>query len=146
MCIAGSVVIVIHAPQERAIASVQEIWTMATQTGMPEFIYIFASSLPSWCTSIRMTTYLSCYCCLGYSSAFLLYVASVIVIVFVLVFHFAPLYGNSNVLIFTGICSLMGSLSVMFLSSIMLQLMLAMIKFEWAVLIEFSVIWNSILS
>ncbi|CAL9190772.1 unnamed protein product [Musa hybrid cultivar] len=77
MCIAGSVVIVIHAPQERAITSVQEIWNMATQT------------------------------------AFLLYVASVIVIVFVLVFHFAPLYGNSNVLIFTGICSLMGSLSVM---------------------------------
>ncbi|RWW82352.1 hypothetical protein BHE74_00009183 [Ensete ventricosum] len=77
MCIAGSVVIVIHAPEERAITSVQEIWNMATQT------------------------------------AFLLYVASVIVIVFVLVFHFAPLYGNSNVLIFTGICSLMGSLSVM---------------------------------
>ncbi|THU63827.1 hypothetical protein C4D60_Mb01t19950 [Musa balbisiana] len=77
MCIAGSVVIVIHAPQERAITSVQEIWNMATQT------------------------------------AFLLYVASVIVIVFVLVFHFAPLHGNSNVLIFTGICSLMGSLSAL---------------------------------
>ncbi|WOL11479.1 putative magnesium transporter NIPA4 isoform X1 [Canna indica] len=77
MCIAGSVVIVIHAPQEKAITSVLEIWNMATQP------------------------------------AFLLYVASVIVIVFVLVFHFAPLYGNSNVLIFTGICSLMGSLSVM---------------------------------
>ncbi|KAG6517570.1 hypothetical protein ZIOFF_020966 [Zingiber officinale] len=77
MCIVGSVVIVIHAPQERAITSVQQIWQMATQT------------------------------------AFLLYVASVIVIVFVLIFHFAPLYGSSNVLIFTAICSLMGSLSVM---------------------------------
>ncbi|XP_074557287.1 putative magnesium transporter NIPA4 [Curcuma longa] len=77
MCIVGSVVIVIHAPQERAITSVQQIWHMATQT------------------------------------AFLLYVASVIVIVFVLIFHFAPLYGSSNVLIFTAICSLMGSLSVM---------------------------------
>ncbi|KAK1295420.1 hypothetical protein QJS10_CPA16g01074 [Acorus calamus] len=77
MCIAGSVVIVIHAPQERAITSVQEIWNLATQT------------------------------------AFLLYVASVIVLVFVLIFHFAPRYGHSNVLIFTGICSLMGSLSVM---------------------------------
>lgn len=33
MCIAGSVIIVIHAPQERPITSVQEIWTMATQPG-----------------------------------------------------------------------------------------------------------------
>ncbi|CAI0548674.1 unnamed protein product [Linum tenue] len=44
---------------------------------------------------------------------FLFYVASVIVLVFILVFLYAPQYGNSNVLVFTGICSLMGSLSVM---------------------------------
>ncbi|XAR60321.1 hypothetical protein NMG60_11033641 [Bertholletia excelsa] len=77
MCIAGSVIIVIHAPQEHPIASVQEIWTMATQP------------------------------------AFLLYVGSVIVLVFILVFYFAPLCAHTNVLVFTGICSLMGSLSVM---------------------------------
>ncbi|KAI0504374.1 hypothetical protein KFK09_015326 [Dendrobium nobile] len=77
MCIAGSMVIVIHAPQERPITSVQEIWQKATQI------------------------------------SFLLYVALVIVLVSVLVFHFSPRYGHSNVLIFTGICSLMGSLSVM---------------------------------
>jgi hypothetical protein len=33
MCIAGSVVIVIHAPQEHPITSVQEIYSMATQPG-----------------------------------------------------------------------------------------------------------------
>uniref|UniRef100_A0A7C9DUE3 Probable magnesium transporter n=1 Tax=Opuntia streptacantha TaxID=393608 RepID=A0A7C9DUE3_OPUST len=33
MCIVGSVIIVIHAPQERPLTSVQEIWNMATQTG-----------------------------------------------------------------------------------------------------------------
>ncbi|KAM3411747.1 hypothetical protein ACQJBY_003419 [Aegilops geniculata] len=77
MCIAGSMVIVIHAPLEQEITSVKEIWHMATQ--------------PS----------------------FLLYVASVIVLVSVLVFHFSPLWGQSNVLIYTAICSLMGSLSVM---------------------------------
>lgn len=33
MCIAGSIVIVIHAPQEHAISSVKEIWYMATQKG-----------------------------------------------------------------------------------------------------------------
>ena len=37
---------------------------------------------------------------------------SVIVLVFILVFHFAPRCGHTNVLVFTGICSLMGSLSV----------------------------------
>jgi drug/metabolite transporter (DMT)-like permease len=77
MCIAGSVIIVVHAPQEREITSVLEIWNMATQP------------------------------------ALLLYVASVVVLVFVLIFRFAPCYGQSNVLIYTGICSLMGSLSVM---------------------------------
>ncbi|KAI4305943.1 hypothetical protein L6164_029268 [Bauhinia variegata] len=77
MCIAGSIVIVIHAPQEHPITSVQEIWTMATQP------------------------------------AFLLYIGSVIVLVFILVFHFSPRCGHTNVLVFTGICSLTGSLSVM---------------------------------
>ncbi|XP_002527030.3 probable magnesium transporter NIPA6 isoform X1 [Ricinus communis] len=77
MCIAGSIIIVIHAPQEHPITSIQEIWSMATQP------------------------------------AFLLYVASVIVLVFILIFHFSPRCGHSDVLVFTGICSLMGSLSVM---------------------------------
>ncbi|KAK6247680.1 hypothetical protein QUC31_019245 [Theobroma cacao] len=77
MCISGSVVIVIHAPQESPITSVQEIWTMATQP------------------------------------AFVLYLGSVIVLVFLLIFHFVPRCGHTNVLVFTGICSLMGSLSVM---------------------------------
>ena len=45
-------------------------------------------------------------------SAFLLYLGSVIVLVFLLIFHFAPSCGHTNVLVFTGICSLMGSLSV----------------------------------
>ncbi|XP_054798651.1 probable magnesium transporter NIPA6 [Prosopis cineraria] len=77
MCIAGSVIIVIHAPGERTITSVQEIWNLATQP------------------------------------AFLAYVCSVAVLVFILVFHFSPRCGHTNVLVFTGICSLMGSLSVM---------------------------------
>lgn len=47
-------------------------------------------------------------------SAFLLYVGSVVILVFILIFYFAPQYGHTNVLVFTGICSLMGSLSVKF--------------------------------
>ena len=79
MCIVGSVVIVLHAPQERTISSVTEVWNLATQP------------------------------------AFLLYAASVIAIVLVLIFHFAPTWGHTHVMVFVGICSLMGSLSVWFL-------------------------------
>ncbi|XP_040954317.1 probable magnesium transporter NIPA7, partial [Gossypium hirsutum] len=45
--------------------------------------------------------------------AFLLYLGSVIVLVVLLILYFAPRCGHTNVLVFTGICSLMGSLSVM---------------------------------
>ncbi|GAV70296.1 Mg_trans_NIPA domain-containing protein [Cephalotus follicularis] len=88
MCIAGSVIIVIHAPQESPINSVQEIWSLATQP------------------------------------AFLLYVGSVIALVFMLVFHFAPRCGHTNVLVFVGICSLMGSLSVMSVKALGISLKL----------------------
>ncbi|XP_022873057.1 probable magnesium transporter NIPA6, partial [Olea europaea var. sylvestris] len=47
-------------------------------------------------------------------SAILLYVGSVII----LVFYFAPQCGHSNVLVFTGICSLMGSPLVMSIKAI----------------------------
>jgi len=33
MCIAGSIIIVIHAPRESPINSVLQIWDMATQPG-----------------------------------------------------------------------------------------------------------------
>ncbi|XP_052724960.1 probable magnesium transporter NIPA3 isoform X1 [Vigna angularis] len=49
----------------------------------------------------------------GMITTFLAYGGSVIVLVFILVFHFAPKCGHTNVLVYIGICSLMGSLSVM---------------------------------
>ncbi|KAK2967082.1 hypothetical protein RJ640_029157, partial [Escallonia rubra] len=81
-CIVGSVVIVIHAPQEHSPSSVQEIWTFATQP------------------------------------AFLIYVAATLSIVLALVFHFEPRYGQTNVLVYLGICSLMGSLTVVSIKAI----------------------------
>ncbi|KAG6653449.1 probable magnesium transporter NIPA6 [Carya illinoinensis] len=81
-CVVGSVVIVIHAPQEHTPTSVQEIWTLATQP------------------------------------AFLIYVAATLSIVLVLILHFEPRYGQENILIFLGICSLMGSLTVVSIKAI----------------------------
>ncbi|KAM3204680.1 putative magnesium transporter NIPA6 [Capsicum annuum] len=75
-CIVGSVVIVIHAPQENMPASLQEIWMLATQP------------------------------------AFLIYVAATLSMVLALILHFEPRYGQTNILVYLGICSLMGSFTV----------------------------------
>ncbi|KAJ0009762.1 hypothetical protein Pint_34372 [Pistacia integerrima] len=81
-CIVGSVVIVIHAPQEHTPSSVQEIWTLATQP------------------------------------AFLIYVAATLSVVLALVLHFEPHYGQTNILVYLGICSLMGALTVVSIKAI----------------------------
>ncbi|KAL0334618.1 UNVERIFIED_CONTAM: putative magnesium transporter NIPA6 [Sesamum radiatum] len=81
-CIVGSVVIVIHAPQEQTPSSVQEVWDLATQP------------------------------------AFLIYVAATLSMVLVLIVHFQPLYGQTNVLVYLGICSLMGAITVVSIKAI----------------------------
>lgn len=111
MCITGSVIIVVHAPQEPPISSVLEIWNMATRTGhnVTSFLFILCHHVrrfPLWLTVVLSLP------------AFLLYVGSVTVLVFILIFFFAPQCGHTNVLVFTGICSLMGSLSVITFSSV----------------------------
>lgn len=81
-CIVGSVVIVIHAPQEHTPVSVQEVWILATQP------------------------------------AFLVYVIVTLSMVLVLMLHFEPMYGQTNILIYLGICSLMGALTVVSIKAI----------------------------
>ncbi|XP_071716391.1 probable magnesium transporter NIPA4 [Rutidosis leptorrhynchoides] len=77
LCVVGSITIVLHAPQERAIESVAEVWDLATEP------------------------------------AFVLYGVLVLVAVFILVLHYIPLYGQTHVMCYIGVCSLIGSLSVM---------------------------------
>ncbi|CAA7405264.1 unnamed protein product [Spirodela intermedia] len=82
LCIVGSTVIVLHAPEERTPGSVDEIWNLAIQ---PEF---------------------------------LLYTAAVVAASLVLMLHYSPLYGQTNILIDLGICSMIGSLTVMSIKAI----------------------------
>jgi drug/metabolite transporter (DMT)-like permease len=42
-CIVGSIVIVIHAPQEHTPNSVQEIWELATQPGWIVYLIFYYS-------------------------------------------------------------------------------------------------------
>ncbi|KAH9624655.1 hypothetical protein KSS87_008774 [Heliosperma pusillum] len=82
LCIVGSTIIVLHAPGERELDSVDEIWGLAIQP------------------------------------AFLLYTASVIAVAVVLVLYCAPRYGQTNILVYIGICSIIGSLTVMSVKAI----------------------------
>lgn len=82
LCIVGSTVIVLHAPGEHSISSVEEIWDLATQP------------------------------------AFLLYTASAIAVVLVLVLFCEPRYGQTNMMVYIGVCSINGSLTVMSVKAI----------------------------
>ncbi|XP_074557102.1 putative magnesium transporter NIPA6 isoform X2 [Curcuma longa] len=82
LCIVGSTVIVLHAPQEKTPNSVEQIWDLATQP------------------------------------AFLLYTASAVAVSLVLILHCAPRFGQTNVMVYLGICSAIGSLTVMSIKAI----------------------------
>ncbi|THU68785.1 hypothetical protein C4D60_Mb08t07500 [Musa balbisiana] len=82
LCIVGSTVIVLHAPEERTPSSVQQIWDLATQP------------------------------------AFLLYTASAVAVSLVLMLHCSPRYGQTNIMVYLGICSAIGSLTVMSIKAI----------------------------
>ncbi|KAK4491257.1 hypothetical protein RD792_001993 [Penstemon davidsonii] len=73
LCVVGSTSIVLHAPQEREIESVREVWDLATEP------------------------------------AFLFYAALVIAIVFILIFYYIPEYGQTHILFYIGVCSLVMS-------------------------------------
>uniref|UniRef100_A0A453G833 Probable magnesium transporter n=1 Tax=Aegilops tauschii subsp. strangulata TaxID=200361 RepID=A0A453G833_AEGTS len=77
LCVVGSTTIVLHAPQEREIESVAEVWDLATE---PAFIF---------------------------------YAIIVLAATFVLIFRYIPQYGQTHIMVYIGVCSLVGSLSVM---------------------------------
>ncbi|CAI0376897.1 unnamed protein product [Linum tenue] len=81
-CIVGSVIIVLHAPQEQPLNSVEEVWNLATQP------------------------------------AFLIYIVATVSTVLALVIHFEPRFGQTNMLVYLGICSLMGSITVVSIKAI----------------------------
>jgi drug/metabolite transporter (DMT)-like permease len=77
LCLLGSTVIVIHAPTEGEVDSLDQLSGMLLEI------------------------------------EFLIYITIVILTSFVLITIFAPKYGQTNVLVYVLICSLIGSLSVM---------------------------------
>ncbi|KAK8949208.1 hypothetical protein KSP39_PZI006315 [Platanthera zijinensis] len=90
LCIVGSTVIVLHAPEEKNPSSVEQIWYLATQP------------------------------------AFLSYAASAVAVSLVLILHCSPRYGQTNITVYLGICSVVGSLTVMSIKAVGISITLTL--------------------
>ncbi|KAK7317154.1 hypothetical protein RJT34_01139 [Clitoria ternatea] len=88
LCVVGSTTIVLHAPHERDIHSVKEVWQLAIEPG------------------------------------FIVYTCIVVVLVAVLIFVFVDRYGQRYMIVYIGICSLTGSLTVMSVKAVGIALKL----------------------
>lgn len=90
LCIVGSVTIVLHAPIEKKMESVKEVWLLATERG------------------------------------FIAYSCLVVALVIVLIVMFVPRYGQTHLVVYVGICSLIGSLTVMGVKAVGIALKLTL--------------------
>ncbi|XP_057766241.1 probable magnesium transporter NIPA2 isoform X1 [Salvia miltiorrhiza] len=88
LCLVGSVTIVLHAPFERDIESVKEVWHLATEPGFIAYTFI------------------------------------VLALVAILIFVYVPRYGQTHMVVNIGICSFMGSLTVMAVKAVAIALKL----------------------
>ncbi|KMZ60447.1 putative Non-imprinted in Prader-Willi/Angelman syndrome region protein,putative [Zostera marina] len=90
LCVVGSTTIVLHAPSEIIINSVNELWHIATQPG------------------------------------FIVYFCVVITLVTLLILKGVPHFGQTNIMIYIGICSLIGSITVMSVKAVAIALKLSL--------------------
>ncbi|KAH7105741.1 DUF803-domain-containing protein [Auriculariales sp. MPI-PUGE-AT-0066] len=90
LCLLGSLVIVLHAPEDREIETVDEILHYALQPG------------------------------------FLLYALTCTIFSLWMIYKVSPVHGKSNPLVYISICSLAGSVSVMFIKGLGIALKLTM--------------------
>ncbi|KAL8515820.1 hypothetical protein ACS0TY_014500 [Phlomoides rotata] len=89
LCLVGSITIVIHAPLEKDIESVKQVWHLATEPG------------------------------------FIVYFFVVLALVAILIFVIVPRYGQKNMTVYIGICSLMGSLTVVAVKAVAIAMKLS---------------------
>ena len=99
------------------------LWQKCGILLLNQVLWFFRAFLNSW---IRSYYFIRCYVIVMninvviyqvlrfkfFRAAFLLYAAIVLAAAFVLIFRFAPQYGQTHIMVYIGICSLVGSLSV----------------------------------
>lgn len=101
LCVLGSVLLVIHAPQEQEVTSLRDMTNKLLEPGEAEQIFecleVFA--VPPEPSGFPL-------------AGFLAYAALVLVLCAVLIFYVCPRWGRSNILIYISICSLLGAFTV----------------------------------
>ena len=95
LCLLGSLIIVLHAPEDKEIVTVDEILHFALQPGEHDLLKAKFDTLNPT------------------QSGFMLYCFTVAVFSVLMIFAVAPRYGRTNPVIYISICSLVGSVSVM---------------------------------
>ncbi|CAA6668169.1 unnamed protein product [Spirodela intermedia] len=88
LCVVGSTVIVLHAPIEKDIESVHEVWSLATEPG------------------------------------FVAYAAVALFVVTFLIVRLVPRYGQTHLIVYIGLCSIVGSITVMGVKALAIALKL----------------------
>ncbi len=94
ICLIGSVIIVLHAPPDKEIQTIDEILNYAIQPGMNEILRLR-------------------YTLLTVVKGFLLFCLAVVIFAVVMIYRVAPKYGKRNPFVYLSICSTVGSVSVM---------------------------------
>ena len=94
MCLTGSVVIVLHAPPDKEIESINTMLDYAIAPGT--FALLLHSASADWDTI-----------------GFLFYCVAVAIFDAIMIYRISPKYGRMNPLIYLSICSTSGSISVM---------------------------------
>ncbi|KAJ9661910.1 hypothetical protein H2198_001662 [Neophaeococcomyces mojaviensis] len=92
-CLLGSIIIVLHAPPDEPVETVDKILNYAVQPGM-----CIATLAELHTDSI---------------AAFLIYCTVAVTISLLMIYKVGPVYGKKNPLVYISICSTMGSISVM---------------------------------
>lgn len=102
LCVVGSTVIVIHSPEEQRITDMMDLEHKIIYSGLwliHSLTFLLSFSLFSDCSSVL--------------PGFIVYVCVIAIIALVGICYYAPKYGQTNVLVYIIICSVVGSLSVM---------------------------------
>lgn len=96
ICLIGAVVIVLHAPPDEEIETIDQILHYALNPG-----------------ALRPPPRLPNYLLILFILGFLLYAIAVVTFAVFMIYKVAPVHGKKNALIYLSICSTVGSISVM---------------------------------
>lgn len=112
LCVVGSTVIVIHSPEDQHVTEMKDLAHKLIDPGQwsirPLHSLLYLGLLSD---------------CLSVLAGFIVYVCLVAIISLVMIFYYAPKIGQTNVLVYIIICSVVGSLSVMACKGVGLAIM-----------------------